>query len=105
MFTDDEFRRLVMLLVWGGGTVVAYGTVFVHRLRSWHLHRDTRSTRELVSSFGLLLTALGAALAIGVVLLGPEGTGIRGWFVALALGAFFAAGIVMASETKSETDA
>jgi hypothetical protein len=93
-----------MLLVWGGGTVVAYGTVFLHRLRSWHVHRDTRSTRELVSSFGLLLTALSAALAIGVVLLGPEGTGIRGWFVAVALGGFFAAGIVMASETKSDTE-
>jgi hypothetical protein len=102
--SEDEFRRVVMLLVWGGGTVVAYGTVFVHRLRSWHLHRDTRSTRELVSSLALLLTALGAALATGMVLLGPEGTGIRGWFVALALGGFFAAGIVMASETKSDAD-
>jgi hypothetical protein len=104
MLDDDEFRRLVMLLIWGGGTVVAYGTVFVHRLRSWHLHRDARSTRELVSAFGLLLTSLGAALAIGVVLLGPPGSDIRGWFVALALGAFFAAGIVMASETKSDLD-
>jgi hypothetical protein len=104
MLTEDDFRRLVMLLVWGGGTVVAYGTVFLHRLRSWHVHRDTRSRRELIASFGLLLTALSAALAIGVVLLGPEGTGIRGWFVALALGGFFAAGIVMASETKSDID-
>jgi hypothetical protein len=102
--SEDEFRRVVMLLVWGGGTVVAYGTVFVHRLRSWHLHRDARSTRELVSSFGLLLTALSAALAIGVVLFGEAGSGIRGWFVAIALGGFFAAGIVMASETKSDAD-
>jgi hypothetical protein len=102
--SEDEFRRVLMLLVWGGGTVAAYGLVFVHRLRSWHLHRDTRSTRELVSSLGLLLTSVGAALATGMVLLGPTGTGIRGWFVALALGAFFAAGIVMASETKSDLD-
>lgn len=105
MFTDDEFRRLVMLLVWGGGTVAAYGTVFLHRLRSWHLHRDIRSRRELISAFGLLLTAGCSALATGFVLLGPVGTGIRGWFVAIALGAFLAAGIVMASETKSDMDA
>jgi hypothetical protein len=102
--SEDEFRRLMMLLVWGGGTVVAYGTVFLHRLRSYRLHHDTRSRRELITSFSLLLTAASAAFATGMVLLGPTGTGIRGWFVALALGAFFAAGIVMASETKSDVD-
>lgn len=98
----DLDLRLAVLFVWGGGTVGAYGSVLWRRMHAFQVHHDTRSRRELLAGFGLFLTALCAALAVVVVLFGEAGTGIRGWFSAIALGAFFGAGLVMASEVRSE---
>lgn len=98
----DVDLRLAVLLVWGGGTVFVYGRVLRGRYRSFSLHRDERSRRELMASFALFLTALCSCLAVGFVLFGQAGTGIRAFSTAVALGAFFAAGIVMSSESKAE---
>lgn len=92
------------MFVWGGGTVAAYGSVLTRRVHAFRVHHDVRSRRELLAGFGLFMTALAAALAVVVVLFGEAGTGLRGWFSAIALGAFFGAGVVMASELRSESE-
>lgn len=94
--------RLAVLFVWGGGTVIAYGAVLARRIHAYRIHHDTRSIRELLAGVGLFLTALASCLAMVVVLFGDSGTSIRGHLVALALGAFFGSGLIMASETRSE---
>lgn len=96
--------RLVMLLLWGGGTLLAYGKVFANRLGSWRLHRDKRSRRDLVESIGFLLVAGASALSIALLLFGPVGTGVRGWAAAVALGAYLAVGIFMAQERPREDE-
>lgn len=94
--------RLIVLLIWGGGTVLAYGVVLSKRRFAFRLHHDRRSKRELLAGSALFLTALCSALAIVFVLFGQPGTGIRGLVTAIALGAFTGAGIVMASEDPTE---
>lgn len=94
--------RVVFLLVWGGGCLFTYGTVLARRVRSWRVHHDTRARRDLMSGFALFLTAFAAAAAITFVLFGEAGTGIRGFFTAMALGAFVANGAVMAREEQAE---
>lgn len=98
----DLDLKLVVLFVWGGGTVASYGSVLVRRVRAFRIHRDIRSRRELLAGFGLFLTSLASCMAVVFVLFGEAGTGIRGWFSAIALGAYFGAGLVMASEVRSE---
>lgn len=98
----DLDGRLIVLLVWGGGTVLAYGRVLLNRTRAYRLHRDSRARRDLASGIALFLTALCSGLSIAFVLFGPAGGGARAFAVAVALGAFFAAGIVMASEKPVE---
>lgn len=94
--------RLAVLFVWGGGTVAAYGSVLARRVHAYRVHHDTRSRREVLAGFGLFLTALASCLAIVAVLFGEAGTSIRGGLSAIALGAFFGAGVIMASEVRSE---
>lgn len=98
MMTDEA--RLLMLIIWGGGTVTTYGISLARDVRDWRIRRDVRSRRELLESFGLFLAALTASLSIAVVLFAPAGTGIRGMLVATALGAFMAAGVVRVVERK-----
>jgi uncharacterized membrane protein YbhN (UPF0104 family) len=102
--------RLAFLFVWGGGTVLTYTIVLLQRVRNWRHHRyDRRSSeraqsiRDVVSGFALFLAALGAAASIMFLLFGEAGSGPRVAAVALALGAFFGAGLVMASEEREET--
>jgi hypothetical protein len=90
--------RVVVLLLWGGGTLGAYAQVFLNRWRGYRRHHDARSRRDLLEAAGLLLTAFGASAAIALLLFGPIGNGIRGVAVALALGGFLAVGIYMAQE-------
>ena len=94
--------RLVVLLVWGGGTIWAYGDVLINRFHVNRTHHDTRSRRELMSGISLFLTALASGIAIAFVLFGPGGTGVRAFAGALALGAFFGNGLVMRGEKHSE---
>lgn len=93
-----DWLRLALVIFWGGGTLWFYGQVLAKRLRSWRLHHDKRSKRDLIAGIALFMVALSSSLSILVVLLGAGGTGIRGFFAAISLGAFLAAGIVMASE-------
>lgn len=94
--------RILILVVWGGGTVLVYARALMKRLRSYRIHHDRRSRRDLMVGFALFLTAMCSALAIAFVLFGQQGTGIRGFFVSISLGAFLAAGWVMAGEDASQ---
>jgi hypothetical protein len=95
-------ERFVILLIWGLGTVLAYALVLRGRVRSWRVRRDSRSRRELVSGLGLFMTALASCTSLTVVLFGEAGTSLRGWFIALALGAFTGSGIIMATEPEED---
>ena len=98
--TDET--RVIVLLVWGGGTVAMYGIVFLDRLRSWRAHHDRRSMRELLTSLGLFLTALAAGLSIALVLYSPAGSDLRHFFSAVSLGSFAAVGALMVGDILVE---
>lgn len=86
--------RFLAFLVWGFGTVVVYTIVLLQERAQYRLHRDQRSRRDMLEAVGLFLTALGSALAIALVLFGEVGTSVRGFSIAIALGAFTGVGIV-----------
>jgi hypothetical protein len=92
--------RFLAFLVWGAGTVIVYGIVLYDRVKSWHYWRDERSLRSMLTAVGLFMTALGAGSATALVLFGESGSGIRGLFVAISLGAFFATGLIMATNRR-----
>ena len=87
-----------MLALWGGGTVFAYGRVLLVRRRAYALHHDRRARRDYLSAFGLFIVALLAGSAVGFVLFEEQGQGLRPFVITLALGAFLAVGILMATE-------
>lgn len=99
MVGDLDFR-LLTYIIWGVGTTLIYGYVLVRRARSYRRRLDTRSRRELMTAVGLFMTAFAANIAILVVLFGREaGQDARSFFVALSLGAFFAVGVNLATES------
>ena len=50
--------------------------------------------REVVSDFALMLVALASFVALATLIFGAEVAGLRGFALALALGAFLGAGII-----------
>lgn len=86
-----------MLLIWGGGSVAVWGQVLLDSVRDYRIYGSTnvRARRDLVASSALFITAIASASAIFLVLFGEKGTGLRGFVIALALGAFFAAGFYL----------
>jgi hypothetical protein len=93
--------RFIAFLVWGVGTVLVYGFVLYDRIQRFHQWRDARSLRSMLTAVGLFITALGAGIAIALVLFGQPGSGIRGLAVSMSLGAFFATGLIMATTRYS----
>lgn len=97
---DDLDFRVLTYVIWGIGTTLVYGYVLLCRTRAFRRRHDRRSRRELMTGIGLFLTAFAANLAVLVVLFGREaGQDARSFFVALSLGAFFAVGVNMATES------
>jgi len=94
--------RFLAYLIWGLGTLVVYGVVLFKRRHAYVQHNDARSRRDLIEAIALFIVAFGASLAITFVLFGEAGSGIRGWASAVALGAFSAAGLVMATERHDD---
>ncbi len=95
--------RWIAYAIWGVGTVVIYGTVARRGLRSWQAHRDERSRRELMERVARFLVALASLASLTLALFGEAGTGIRGLIIALALGAFTAAGAIELRENATST--
>ena len=105
-------ERLFVYLLWGFGTVLIFGVVLFRRwLRFQHHRRDRRKAvrrdvrKDMMSGGALFLTALGAAAGIAFVLFGEAGSGPRSFAIALALGAFTGAGLVMATEEDANGEA
>jgi Ni/Fe-hydrogenase subunit HybB-like protein len=92
--------KLLFYGIWGIGVILVYGVVLLRTRQRWKVRRDKRAQRDLIAAVALFLAALAASLAIFMVLFGPLGVGVRGFFSALALGAFFAAGLVMATDSE-----
>ena len=90
--------RVVAYLVWGMGTTALYAFVMDGSYRDYILQRDRRARRELFEDIGLFLTALAANVAILLVLFGENGSNLRGFLVALSLGAFTGVGILKGTE-------
>ena len=97
--------RFAIYLVWGIGTILVYAVVLVRRWLRFQRHRyDRRKAvrrdvrKDVMAGAGLFLTALGSGLAVAFVLFGEPGSGPRSFMIALALGAFTGAGLVMVSE-------
>lgn len=89
--------RVVVLALWGGGTLAVYAKALADSFGDWKEYHDRRALRDLMADVGFFLTAVASAAAITFVLFGQAGTGIRALASTVALGAFLAAGIVKAS--------
>lgn len=101
--TPEFDERVIFLILWGLGCVVVYSRVLFLNVRTWRVRRDHRALRELLASIGLWLTSFASASAVASVLFAPVSS-IRGFWTALALGAFLGVGIILATErTKSES--
>lgn len=90
--------RWIAYILWGVGTVVVYGVVLYRRQGLYVRFPDRRSRRDLMEAVVLFIVALASFLAITMVLWGEPGTGIRGMLVAVALGAYTGAGVIMLSD-------
>lgn len=97
-----ESSRLIYFGVWGVGVVITFSIVVFARWRIWRHHRDRRSFRDLLEGVALWIVAAAAAFAVASVLWFPDVSSLRGALNALALGAFFGAGIVMASDALEQ---
>lgn len=95
----DDPIRLVIYGAWAFGSLAIWGRVLGLGLRSYRTWRDLRARRELLADFALFLVALSSCLSIVLLVIGQQGTGIRGFMLALALGGFTGAGIVLATFT------
>ncbi len=90
--------RVIVLALWGGGTVVAYGRLLWIRRQSHITHHDRRSRRDYLSAFGLFLVAICSAASIAFVLFGSVTSEAYSFIRSISLGAFLAVGILMATE-------
>ena len=97
--------RLAIFMLWGGGTVITFGMLLVKRWHRFQVHRSDRRRivriavrHDVLSAVALFLTAFGSAASIFMILFGEAGSTPRSFALALALGAFLGAGLVMLSE-------
>lgn len=88
--------RLLAFIVWGIGMVLVYGYVMLVRLRSWRLHHDSRSARDLAEAAGLFVVAAASAAWVFIALF-ENTAGARGILGSLAAGALLAVGLIMAT--------
>lgn len=97
-----DLSRLVFYGVWGIGVFFLYFVVIVCRFALWRYHHDRRSFRDFLEAFALWIVAAAASFAVASVLMYPDASSLRGALNALALGAFFGAGVVMALDALEQ---
>lgn len=84
--------RYVMYALWAGAMLLVWGGVVRSDWRAYK--RDRRDNlAELVSDIALLACAVAAAVSLIVLIAGQDIPGLRGFSLAIFLGAFLAAGI------------
>jgi hypothetical protein len=99
---DVDVSRFTAFLAWGVSSSVVWLLVLRLSWRSWRVHRDRRSKRELLRDAALMVTALGSTIAVVAVLFGEYGGTPRSIALAAALGTFLGAGIVSLGLRRSE---
>lgn len=92
----------VLVVAWGLGTLAAYGMTFRLRLRSYRLHRDDRSLRDVLTFGALMIASACTALAFVVIALSIDGPEIRRLLFGVGWGAFSMAGVLALTATPSE---
>lgn len=85
--------RFLMYALWAVGMLFVWGGVVRDDWRAYKADRRN-VLAELVSDIALFISALAAAFALLVLILGQDIPGLRGFALAVFLGAFLAAGIV-----------
>lgn len=107
----EDSGRLIVYALWAVGCVVVWGRVFAKALLEYINLPDrerrnrtlpetrldavrARAFREVVSDGALALVGVFAAMSLLTLIVGQEIPGLRGFALALALGAFFGAGLV-----------
>ena len=94
--------RWITYAIWGIGTTIVWGWVLSDAYGQWKEQRDRRAKRELLATTALFITAFGSSAAILMVLFGEPGSAPRQFVLALALGMFTGAGIVLLTMRKGE---
>jgi MFS superfamily sulfate permease-like transporter len=92
----------VLLASWGTATPVVYLLTLTRAARSWRIHRDVRSYRDLLAALTLFVTAIAASIAYWASVFVPAGVGLRAPFVYAALAAFTAAGVILLAMSQDE---
>ena len=90
------------LVIVGLGCLIVYSVVLRDRITEFREYRDRRARRDLVEGIGLWIVAVSSAAAIFLVFFPPSVAGLRGWAVGVAVGAFFALGLLMVSERPAK---
>ncbi len=98
----DIDTRWIAYLIWGLGTVMVYGLVLRKGWRVWRVRRDRRAQRELMERIARFLVAVASLASLTLALWGEAGTGARGLVIALALGAYTAAGVIEFREEPTD---
>lgn len=94
--------RILATVIWGAGTFIVWGAVFLKTVANWRLYKDRRARHDVLGDGALFLVALASAAAIGFGLLIPpdtEGRSVVGLVGSIALGAFTMAGVVKLTES------
>ena len=100
--------RLAATIVWGAGTALVWGAVFVKAIRQWRAFKDRRSRGDVLSDGALFMVAAAASAAIGFALFSQEAQPddplrqLARMFSAIALGGFLAAGFVKLTEAPPD---
>jgi len=92
--------RWVIYAIWGIGTTIVWAKVLTDAYGEWRERHDQRAKRELLSRAALFTTALASSASIWMILYGQPGSTPRTFLLALALGMFTGAGIVIATMRK-----
>ena len=92
--------RWLIYVLWGIGTTIVWGVVLADAYGQWKVRQDNRAKRELLAIAALFMTAAGSSVAIAMVLLGEPGSAPRQFVLALSLGMFTGAGVVLLSMRK-----
>ena len=107
-FTDavlslgENFGRIFFYAIWGVGVFITFSVVAWYRWRIWRRHHDRRSFRDFLEGSAFWIVAASAATATASVAIFPDASTGRGFLTALSLGAFFGAGIIMATDAHSQ---
>lgn len=97
-----DSSRLLFYGIWGVGVLVIYAIVVYKRWLNHMAHHDRRSKRDLIEGIALGIVALAASASVASVIFWPDFLTGRGFLTSVALGGFFATGIIMATEEKAQ---